>query len=433
MQTHGSFYGSGNGEIRRLAALASAPCNLGRNLSFSAPFAPETRRNGRYGMEEGCWRVARSGRFAQSPFCASLADPDFLNTGGEALMPSIQSRRDFLASLTAAGAAGVLSPRISLADEGPPETTTIRLLGDASICQAPGFIADDLLRAEGFTDIRYLYPSEPEWETKGQGRPRYLLSASVDNGVASGEIDFDMFPPASVISQLDAGASVTAVAGVHSGCYELFAHESVQTITDLRGHSVSVRRLHSASYLQLAVMAANVGLDPRKDINWVKSPNAMELFIEGKVDAFIGFPPEPQELRARKIGRVILSTTTDQPWSQYLCCIVAGNREFVRNHPVATKRFLRAILKASDLCAVDPEGAARRLVDGGWTPHYGYALQTLRELPYASWREYDPEDALRFYALRLHEVGMIQAIPNQLLTEGADWRFFNELRRELKA
>ena len=269
--------------------------------------------------------------------------------------------------------------------------------------------------------------------TKGQGRPRYLLSASVGDAVASGEIDFDTYPPASVIYQLDAGASMTAVAGVHSGCYELFAHDPIRTIGDLKGHSVGIRRLHSASYLQLAIMAADVGLDPRKDINWVTSPaNAMELFDDGKVDAFIGFPPEPQELRARKIGRVILSTTTDQPWSQYLCCIMAGNREFVRNHPVATKRFLRAILKAADLCAADPELAARQLVDGGWTPRYDYALQTLRELPYASWREYDPEDALRFYALRLHEVGMIKASPNELLTEGADWRFFNELKRELK-
>ena len=108
----------------------------------------------------------------------------------------------------------------------------------------------------------------------------------------------------------------------------------------------------------------------------------MELFAEGKVDAFLGFPPEPQELRARKIGRVILNTTTDKPWSQYFCCMLFGNREFVRDHPVATKRFLRAILKAADICAAEPERAAQRLVDGGFTERYDYALQTLTELPY---------------------------------------------------
>ncbi len=159
----------------------------------------------------------------------------------------------------------------------------------------------------------------------------------------------------------------------------------------------------------------------------------MELFAEGKVDAFLGFPPEPQELRARKVGRVILNTTTEKPWSQYFCCVVVGNREFVRDHPVATKRFLRAILKAADLCASEPETAARRLVDAKFTPRYDYALQTLTELPYGRGREFDPGDSLRFYALRLHEVGMIKSSPTRLIDEGTDWRFLNELKRELKA
>jgi NitT/TauT family transport system substrate-binding protein len=110
-----------------------------------------------------------------------------------------------------------------------------------------------------------------------------------------------------------------------------------------------------------------------------------------------------------------------------------GNKEFVRGYPVATKRFLRAILKAIDLCAADPEGAARRLVDGGFTQQYDYALQTMTELPYASWRDFDPEDSLRFYALRLYEVGMIKSTPNALIADGADWRFLDELKRELKA
>ena len=90
------------------------------------------------------------------------------------------------------------------------------------------------------------------------------------------------------------------------------------------------------------------------------------------------------------------------------------------------------ILKATDLCATAPETAARRLVDGGFIQRYDLALQTLSEVPYDRWREYDPEDSLRFYALRLHEVGMISSSPNVLLAEGTDWRFLNDLKRELK-
>ncbi len=184
-------------------------------------------------------------------------------------------------------------------------------------------------------------------------------------------------------------------------------------------------------------MAAHVGLDPVKDIRWVVNANPsvkpMDLFAEGKIDAFLGFPPEPQELRARHIGHVIVNSSVDRPWSEYFCCMLAGNQEFIRNHPVATKRALRAILKATDLCATEPAAAARRIVDGGFTPRYEYALQTLREVPYDKWREYDPEDTIRFYALRLHEVGMVKSSPQKIIAEGTDWRFLNEVKRELKA
>jgi NitT/TauT family transport system substrate-binding protein len=105
----------------------------------------------------------------------------------------------------------------------------------------------------------------------------------------------------------------------------------------------------------------------------------------------------------------------------------------VKKHPVAAKRVVRAMLKATDLCATEPERAARRLVDGGFTTRYDYALQTLSELPYDKWREYDAEDTIRFYALRLHELGFIKSSPQKIITDGTDWRFLNELKRELKA
>ena len=123
---------------------------------------------------------------------------------------------------------------------------------------------------------------------------------------------------------------------------------------------------------------------------------------------------------------------TDRPWSQYFCCMVEGNREFVRQHPVATKRVLRALLKAADLCANEPETAARLLVDTRRTGSYAYALQTMQELPYRSWRDFDPEDSLRFYALRLHEAKMIKTSPQKLIAQGTDWRFLNEIKKELK-
>jgi NitT/TauT family transport system substrate-binding protein len=133
------------------------------------------------------------------------------------------------------------------------------------------------------------------------------------------------------------------------------------------------------------------------------------------------------------VGRVILSATVDHPWSGYYCCMLGGRSKYIRNYAVATKRVLGAILKAVDLCVADPPAVARRLVDGGFTPRYDYALRTVSEVAYDKWREYDAEDTVRFYDLRLHEAGLIKSSPNKIIAENTDWRFFNELKRELKA
>ena len=105
----------------------------------------------------------------------------------------------------------------------------------------------------------------------------------------------------------------------------------------------------------------------------------------------------------------------------------------MRRNPVATKRAIRAVLKAADICAQDPARAAKYLVDRGYERQYDVALQVLKGLPYERWRQTDPEDTVRFHALRLHEVGMIKSSPQKIIAQGTDWRYLNELKRELKA
>ena len=329
-------------------------------------------------------------------------------------------RREFLGGLTLAGAAGLLGWRPGpVAAEPPPETTKLRLVRENSICLAPQYVAEELLKAEGFTHVEYVQLE------RGLGNPQILAAGKAD-------ISADAAP--ALILPLDAGDPIVVLAGVHVGCYELFGTNRVRAIRDLKGKTVAVSELRDDRHAFIASMLAHVGLDPRKDIRWVMHPptEAMRLLAEGKIDAFLGFPPEPQELRAKKIGHVVASILTDRPWSQYFCCMAAGNRQFVRKHPVATKRALRAILKAANVCALEPERVTRFLVDKGYTTQYDYTLQTLKEIPYGRWREYDPEDTLRFYSLRLHEAGMIKSTPQKIIAQGTDWRFLNELKRELK-
>ena len=328
-------------------------------------------------------------------------------------MSQTQTRRRFLTMTALAGGARLLSPRCGWADEPPPETTTVRFAKFPVICFAPQYICEALLRAEGFTDVRY------ESNT---------AVPTVDEDLGSGKFDFQSHLTLDHAIAIDRGLPITIVTGVHAGCYELFAHGDIRNISDLKG-----KRIGAESIL-LSLIAAYVGLDPKRDLNLIddRAAKPLELFAEGKLDAYLAFPPENQELHARKVGHVILRTAVDRPWSQYFCCMLAANREYAARYPVATKRVIRAVLKAADLCAGAPEAAARLIVEGGFTDRYDYALQTLTENPYTAWRDYDAEDTLRFYALRLHELGMIKNSPQKIIADGTDWRFLNEVKRELK-
>ena len=277
------------------------------------------------------------------------------------------------------------------------------------------------MRAEGFTDIRYV----PTRKTDNNTLP----------SVVRGDTDFGAnFAPV-LVAGLEQGAAISVLGPVHVGCFEVFGSEQVRSVTDLKGKSVGVEAFGSPTHLFLSVIAGDVGIDPGKDINWITSGSVkpMQLFIDGKIDAFLGFPPEPQDLRARGIGRIILDSTVDRPWSQYFCCMLFGSKDYVRNYPVATKRVVRALLKAADICTNDPAAVAQRLVDGAFTPRYDYAVQSLQKLPYDKWREWDAEDTMRFYALRMHEAGLIKSSPQKIIADGTDWRFLDEIKRELKA
>ena len=336
------------------------------------------------------------------------------------------SRRRFLGQLGIAGAAGLGGlgiagfggGRRSLAAEPPPEITTVTLEKvPPAICVAPEYVAEGLLRAEGFTDIRY-----------------WARDADATLELAHNQVDWTFVVAPNLIANLDNGAPLTLVAGVHPGCLELIAHDHVRSINGLKGRTVGWSPSFVASRAVVALMAKFVGLDPDKDIHWVGDSKAdpKALFVDRKIDAFLSSPPETLELRARGIGHSLVNSATDRPWSQYYCCMVASRTEFVQKYPIASKRILRALLKATDLCASEPERVARLMVERGFTDRYDYTLQTLQELPYGVWRDFDPEDSVRFFALRLNEAGFTKFTPDRIIAEHTNWRFLNELKRELK-
>jgi NitT/TauT family transport system substrate-binding protein len=337
-------------------------------------------------------------------------------------MRIVQSRRRFLAGVSLAGVGGLVWTPGSVAAESlattgcepPPETATIRVPAVPAACTAPLYVAKELLHEEGFAEVHYM--------------PDAAISVGP---LADGDLDISIEAPVDYLPLLDVGRPLKLLGGVHVGCMELRANDSIKSLADLRGKRVGISAIGAADHLLVGAMASYVGLNPT-EIDWVTDPSVsqVEHFKAGKVDAFIGFPPDPKQPCPRNVGHVVVNIAHDRPWSNYFCCMVTANADFMRNNPVATKRAMRALLRATDLCHKQPEWAAQRMVEEGFS--YECALQTLKDVRYGLWRDYDPEDTVRFFALRLHEVGMIKTDPNEIISRFTDWRFLEELKRELK-
>ncbi len=341
------------------------------------------------------------------------------------------SRRDFLRVAAGAGAVGAGAVLLGGCGSGdgsgsatstpgivvdpPPETTTIRLPKALTPRFAPFFVADQFLAAEGFTDVQY------------------IDNVAYHEQIASGEIDIGMPFPHGLTVAADRGDPLVVLAGVHNSAFVLFGNDQVQTLRDLRGKRLATY-VGDGPPIFFAALLAYVGIDVDTEVELVEVNfyDVVGKALEGAFDAWITIPPASTIFRANNIGHVIVDGKVDPPWSQYFGAMATGNRDFVENNPAATKRALRAIMKATDVCAKEPERAARYVVDNGHTSlNYDLTLDGMNGVSYAAWREFDPEDTMRFYALRLREAGLVKSTPDELIARATDWRYLDEIKREL--
>ena len=335
-----------------------------------------------------------------------------------------EHRRSVLrAAALAAGGWGLGSGAAwAIPGEPPPETNRLRIVRFRSVCQAPMFVAEQILRREGFTDISHV---------EGTG----VNAVDMARALADGRADFVVHFVAPLAMAIDRGAEISVLGGVHPGCFELFTTTSIRSVKDLKGKTVCIPGQESVQHGFLASIVASVGLDPQKDLTWAIHPpdKGKALLAEGRVDGYLGFPPDPQELRDKKIGHMLLSSSVDRPWSQYFCCMAACGREWLARHPIAAKRVMRALMKGAEMCAADPDLGVKAYLAAGFPANPEYARQAVKEMPYRRWRDFNPEATLRFYALRLREAGMVKGTPQKILAQGTDWRILEELKREMKS
>jgi NitT/TauT family transport system substrate-binding protein len=304
----------------------------------------------------------------------------------------------------------------------PPETTTVRFVAPAP-CDPPSALAREFLLEEGFTDIQYVKSpnTTTEWLVKDQA-------------------DFSTGYGITIAANVDAGLPFLALAGIHPGCFEIFATPGIATPSDLRGKTVAVNATNASDqfYSFFSVLLASIGIDPRTQVNFVEigadSTALRDAFIDGRSQAFIAGAAFGPQLRRdpKNPGRVILDTTKDRPWSQYYCCELATNRAWAQKNPVATKRVTRAVLRACDVVSKDKARAAREYVarfpDNGSEE---IVSEVIKDLSY-DWRALDPEDTLRFFAVKLGDSKLVKGTPQQIIDQGSNFAYMRQLKTDLK-
>jgi len=164
------------------------------------------------------------------------------------------------------------------------------------------------------------------------------------------------------------------------------------------------------------------------DVQYVKVENSVagdKALASGEVD--LGLATALAGVMRIDAGdpRVLLSGV-------HVGCFELFGTERVRSVRDLKGKTVAVPAKARAVCAIEPQRAAQVLVDREYPTTYDLALQTLKEIPFGKWRMLDPENTVRFFALRLREAGMIKSTPQQIIANGTDWRILNELKKELK-
>lgn len=276
-------------------------------------------------------------------------------------------------------------------------------------------MGDDLLREEGFTQIERAKP---------------------DGTIVNGGQDLEVVFAPALPAWVDEGRPVVVLAGTHVGCVQTWATPEITSLRDLRGKRVPVAAKGLNVFFNWWVsMLTSVGLDPG-EVNFVLGPYDDTIFTDRKVDAILvstwGGPLLARN--AKNPGRKLVDTSFDKPWSQHFCCLLVANREWARRYPVAAKRATRAILRAQDLAAKDTASAMRLAIDKKLFPArvtLDVLLEFMKDMP-MNWRDYDPEDTVRYYALRLADAKLLKTSPQQVVADGTDVAYFKQLRKELR-
>lgn len=322
---------------------------------------------------------------------------------------------DMLAAC-AGSATGAASPAPSLP---PPETSSIRI--NYAQCDAPLMVCERFLREEGFTTVQFL-DANPQ------------LPA-----LAAGKVDLAVPFVATLAAAVDGGKPFIGIGGLHPGCAQLWAPQSVPSLKDIRGHTVVVngKTPDRISNIFIFIALKDAGIDP-SEVNFVVQPAAdlTQLYLDGKSDLLFAWGPDAVALQSNPAnkGHLVLDQAMDAPWSREDCCVITTTQDWLAANPTAAKRALRAIYRAADTLKKDRSAAAKMATDSGLfggPRNFELVRGAVNMVPY-DWRRYDLATSMRFHASLLSSVGLTKMTAEDAVTRGLDVRLEKELISELR-
>jgi NitT/TauT family transport system substrate-binding protein len=180
--------------------------------------------------------------------------------------------------------------------------------------------------------------------------------------LVSGELDFSSATWANVLSAVSQGLELQVVReGTDSskeGINGIIALEGsgIESVEDLRGKTVSVNTLQSATELQVRDCFDTAGLGPDDyELVEVPFPEVAAAVSQGRIAA--GLVPEPFVTIAKGEGIVPIlfpSVCNEDQEKSPLINWVTSSR-FASENPEAVAAFVRALDKATELALDDPE------------------------------------------------------------------------------
>jgi NitT/TauT family transport system substrate-binding protein len=168
--------------------------------------------------------------------------------------------------------------------------------------------------------------------------------------VVAGDIQVANTSGGAVASAMVGGANLVMTACyINTLPYELIVQESVKSAEDLKGKSVGISRVGSASDVAARVLIRGLGLEPVKDVPIIQVGGPTERAAAFRTGRIVGFPSPPGTIHLAKgmPHRILISTADFQKRFEfpYICSTTTKN--YLAAHRDTMRRLTMALIEST--------------------------------------------------------------------------------------